>query len=1014
MYLSFSHAVEQGGDFDIREYKIGGDQITLCPTDYLTPDAEIFFSVYAYNANTSYQIVVESVPIPLYNVSDNFQQSGEGDLIASAATVNDFVTLTYLTLLYQSCLLHVEAVGYLQMTLTIDGVDYPASAVPYNGKSTIDISICTTNSSGGAVFHAKIVTLSLFFPFIGDAVYMYTTNPYYELIPVYRFPIYDSAVEIIKNVGIQNVSGDCSVTAFWSSVSGNAFNPPHPYLFPRGSGIYLNSIWDYPATVDPHVIYSYFLIPGGISTVNVSTSFCTKIGPFIMDHLGRMLVGNGTICPSPKEVKCDAELAGVLASQLLDLLSVLLNSTTVSYSELAFLDAIRYNTSWSACERFVEYFFNASVESDFTLSSTQIQTDLMNQQCGTNATCVELFLEDFLRDQSHLVSGACEPQSSNSSTVDSAWYKECKGLVYPWETDKLGRICQVDDDCVIPARCTSAGTCDALGIPCSVDSDCSVHVICDYFRGVCNDTQEIAENLFTRCFIDKMTPDVQGYLAERENITISDKHSPSYFTEFQTKFQTNDCVGRFGNGMSALSYRSHTIFYLPSFSSVTVEHCECYDEIGDEYSLCLDSICVRPPQCEHSVFDDSLLQQTVVDISGKSASCSYQTIGVKYDLESCLAEEICTWVAPSSSYPLNASECSSLSFCGVTLDPSIPLYYPLVGVDEAECSANGVSVCVTPQRVIFPLPNDNVTSQSTCEDAGFCTGLCYHDNRCVPVDPSISSVCYDQSPDESACRMGGGVWTDDGWCVFPYQNMEDECVRNGHVFLACSSLPLSDCGHTPSGLLECYVGDRDRCGRSECVSPAGYCEDNDFLIVTRQSPPVFSACVMPFAVIPSNDQLVCYSGTTPTNIGCVNSHLDETSCTQSGGKFYNASRTFEECMRYGVGCRTINTTFTGLLTPLRLGDACDGVIEPLFRWHSAQWVPGRIGVSETVNRKMISANLFGPTLNFVNISYYVTLPSVTSQLNDIQDQVDDDFLGIFSCCLNFILSGSLCQRYFND
>ena len=65
LYLSFTHPVQQGVGYDIREYRIGGDQITLCPGDYPSPDAQIYFSVFTFRAVTAYDIEVVSVPVPL-------------------------------------------------------------------------------------------------------------------------------------------------------------------------------------------------------------------------------------------------------------------------------------------------------------------------------------------------------------------------------------------------------------------------------------------------------------------------------------------------------------------------------------------------------------------------------------------------------------------------------------------------------------------------------------------------------------------------------------------------------------------------------------------------------------------------------------------------------------------------------------------------------------------------------------------------------------------------------------
>jgi hypothetical protein len=560
---------------------------------------------------------------------------------------------------------------------------------------------------------------------------------------------------------------------------------------------------------------------------------------------------------------------------LVKILDDQLNTGEALVNNLVTLDSLRYNTTWTACERQILWSYNSSIP---TASRPNCSYD----------ECAQLYFDDFVRDRTQMEGGACKQDPRPlliETALDITWYQNCKlkvfeGAVYRPRNMAIGRICDHDDDCIIKSVCNTTNHtnwCTGILRDCSDDSDCVVTSVCDQFRGVCNDTKTLAEELFWDCFFLDMTADV------RDSLVYLNETEREDLLSFVEKFSSNMCVSHGGTGLDAYTHRLHYSYMSPASSGVTVldpfgievdpdsYHCACADQIGASYDMCFDILCNLPTHCRFTAFDKAspslLLPNEQV---GKSSRCMFQIIPVRENEANCLAENHCNWdpyVAESivRQQPLlNRSEClwNDGGFCGVRYDTNYPYYREVIDVTEDDCTRSK-TVCVTPIGSIVLGINE-----SECSSYGICSADCDHDLQCVPKDRFAPSICYNDSDamTESLCRRYSGIWKTD-WsasfaCVFPLQNNPLECNRNGNKFYTCNS-SVETCGENP--WIDCVVSSRSACPMSKCTPDRGRCTDNDVFINYKTNPVSFESCVLPFVQNGLFD--FCYVGTVPTSLG---------------------------------------------------------------------------------------------------------------------------------------------------
>lgn len=882
LYYSSQGFVTNLADYDVRENQVGRDQIVLCPP---LESSIGFVSVYSFNGTLAFTIeLIVVTPI----VTSTRRLDWEDELTVTLADGSDFhreisksrqqirrsedilypfyfndthtpTTTLSLELLYRSCVLHVEVRGHALFQLYIGDAAYQSTPDVYKGRSYLDVSLCYYEVNGSHAFNREGAFLTM--ALAGDSDFFFTTLPaYVRAVPMAELSLFDGSQRMssVNALKLCDSTSSADLMDLWSSMCGNFLLPPRPSLFTDPSTFtYAFPLAKGNCTVDEYTIHTFLLVRDTSEFPAANLTF--DLTAVVVDsHF--VQVTREEIVPAPLNVTCDSSEFAAIQDDVTKILEEILSETSAlslerTYEHLLQLDVDRYVTPWSACLRQAEYFFS---ESNGQVSLNQFKVESL---C-TDINCTSLFFLDFQLQNRFLSDEECAMTASRIAEADGpasvGWYKACKESVFSERSHKLGRDCVSDLDCHIPAVCSN-GTCDVLGRPCETNQDCNVTTSCDYISGICTDGQDTAEDLFLRCFVDQMPLDVQAYIAEKKNISISDKYSAEYFVALKSAFSSIDCISQSGTGMGALEFRRHYIYEESSGSDPNFG-CVCGRTIGVTYPWCLDGeFCNLPEECEYSVFSRGYDGE---DGSQSKSICRFVTIQSDTDPVGCLNATQCNWdpQITSESQCMGFEFGAGRDFCGVRFDSESPFYYKIQDLPDSGNCANEV-VCVTPYKSILL---DSMTPDE-CDTHGVCTALCpLNESQCVAANPFSPSLCYSDAYSESHCEEESGVWADGGAlgpvCVLPFRNAPEECIGRGLTYLACADLNVSVCGTGAAplnDLLRCQVSEWGWCGRGEC-SEWGRCEDNDVI-------PPEGACVLPF--IYDGDRRYCYAHTTPSQIG---------------------------------------------------------------------------------------------------------------------------------------------------
>jgi hypothetical protein len=281
----------------------------------------------------------------------------------------------------------------------------------------------------------------------------------------------------------------------WSSMSGNAFNPPRQSFF-NSTSDFNNHIWDYAYSPDNLTFYTYLLL-----NANQSIVF---LNPLIVDENGRYFDYETPIVPVPRLVECNASAAWSQSSLITSKLNEVLNfdssdtpagqgdsNSTDLVVLLWNLDILQYNVSWSACERQMAMYFISNETSDGIELLGNLSMPLVNETCNL-PSCTSLYLMDYQRQSNYVSQEICMGKPSFVEAINAMWYKACKESVYSLAVQKRGRFCK--SDCLIPPICFNENCYGNISMNCNSDDDCIMNSSCDYITNVCNDTQQIAES----------------------------------------------------------------------------------------------------------------------------------------------------------------------------------------------------------------------------------------------------------------------------------------------------------------------------------------------------------------------------------------------------------------------------------------------------------------------------------------------------------------------------------------
>lgn len=861
LYYSWTIDINSSS-YRVRENQHGQDQIILCPSDPNFRTGIVYIGVYCYQSMCSYRLKLQS-----RFVAFTFIPGDESRLVDWGKYTSSFRRLA-ITPPPDSCALHVSIFGGpALLSVHYRGKVYQATQYLYEGRSYLDLSLCRWEN-GTQVLDVENITAEVKFG-NGTTTFVqlfYTSYHHYEYVPLVDYP--PLSVLNFLNYSIILNSHLCDVKLNWSSVTGNAFNPPIPEFFMDNNIDPDYFVWNYSYTSNPFTLYTFLQLSTPSKALDImdhQNALCFWVNNFVVDQNG-IGMENQIICPTARIVHCDKDQFHIVDDMMRNALENLFYNVTDAH-ELVYLDILRYDNRWATCVGQVNSYFEWDRIGNGHVQLIDLKDDL-DLWCD-NPNCTSLFLDDYEQNSNWLADGKCE---AADVPLDVGWYRKCKKKMFSVESGKKGRKCESDDDCIITANCTN-GKCAQWGGNCTIDEDCNVPTVCDYWSNICTDTKQVIEGLFLNCYIDLMPRSVQGYLAEH-GVQIEDKNSAEYFNKLRELFltETLECVSKSGTGMDALVYRDH---YAYSAGLVTIQdQCACYQTIGEGYDLCLDYFCNRPPECEFTSYRYAELFLTTEESSLRRTTCEYDVYFIQAENNSCVNEMKCNWNAEGA---LSENECTSTTLssnlCGVRFDSSVLYYHEVVNVSKDKCENENAWVCVTPLKAIIWGGDDQTgLTKDNCNNIkGMCTALCNRtEAACVATNMQKQSVCLSKEGgvSEQICKLQSGKWVKNslngfGVCEYWLQNSREECERNGNTFVECKQFNVTDCetmsSRVTSELLECVVDSWDMCEVGECnEETAGRCEDNDVI-------PAKGACVMPFRE--AEGQKFCFADTELTQIG---------------------------------------------------------------------------------------------------------------------------------------------------
>ena len=763
------------------------------------------------------------------------------------------------------------------MTLSLEEKKYMMTSFTYNGRSYIDVSLCDTDTNADTADSNVTLSFQIGTSDIHYEIFLTSTNVTH-IVPLHSLYVYESVNLLETRADSEYISVPselpCSIADVWSSLSGSPFNPPQPFLF-SGGVAFADISWNLPNRSDSEnrTIYTYVLIQDDYvgTSADVMSTFTFSIGPGIVDQRGRRIAGNEDIRPTVKQnITCDPVVTENLIAQIQSTLSSIVSlegSALEGYSFLVWLDVLKSNLTWIACDRQIHFMYQSDFEG--------------TERFCREENCTSLYERDYLGNLNQIKSGSCDSSGKIlDPNIDASWFKGCKESVLSLVNGKTGRPCQSDQDCLFPWEGNDNLTYVALNSTCPMSLTSQDPPHCDYFRGICSDTQENSEDIFWWCVANNMSINVQ--------LTFRFFGiDPCDFSALRESFFTEDCVSQSGTGLDAVNYRSHFVFIAPvtptiiNLNGIEVnparDHCACYLDIGNEYDFCLDQWCVLPPSCEYTSADrapDYLLLPS--ESSVKNDVCSFMMSYSESNSTGCLDDIRCNWndMIRDDLYQVMGCEGGGQEmFCGVRFDPDDIFYHEIVSVSEYECDFNESKACVTPFGSIIL----GLTSQDECSNAGYCSSFCPNPNGedvCLPVDPSVPSICYseDDQMNVTLCLQMSGHWVSvtellgNYICIFPLQNNPSECARNGNTFASCTDLSDAECDEF--GYLSCFLSDTlSLCEtKDECESSGrGMCSDEIYFLNDLVTPPSPRGCVVPFLV--DGDRQYCYVGTQPMSLG---------------------------------------------------------------------------------------------------------------------------------------------------
>ncbi len=850
----------------------------ICPPLYANT---VFISVISSNTYSSYDLTVSEYSDALVPALNSYIPRDDNILIGdgvrdlmrqfySAAHSDIFHIYPFLNL---SCQLHIEAVGLTGLFLDFHGISYTVTS-NYTGRSYCDISLCNYNSS-------EIVN-SLNFTIVNQNDYSVFVTSLNKTVmtPLSSLYLHDSLNLLNSDAYIHYPTQlPCGVSHVWSSVSKSPFDPPQQFMF--NSSVPFSEIhWNVPNKTaegeEKRVVYTYLLLDDGYSgsAEEVMARFGFSMGPSVVDVHGHRLTDGGMIYSSVKtNLSCShdqiVELLSVVKETLKDIVDLEVANVLDLYNYLLQLGIVQANQTWIACAQELEYLSQEGAYNGADMCS--------------DWNCTLFFIERYHFNLIEINNNSCGEPFNNilESNMETSWYKGCKQSVYNVGTGKSGRPCITDEDCLFSWGNTSQITYLSLDTLCPFNLENVETSQCDTVLGICTDSHQTAETLFWWCFVNNMTVDFQLTLS------LSSAVDPCNISQLRDHFSTNDCVSQSGTGMEALQYRNHYAYVsqLPT-PKVTIlnflddpvqDHCSCYHAIGNEYDLCEDLLCNKPPPCEFTSYDNAPANLLTPSEKSQNDVCSYSYVYLSNQSVLCLNDKRCNWnmfLTPSS---YRMTDCVLVGeddhFCGLQFRMGDDFFYEIVNIPEGKCKSFASAVCVSPLGSVIL----DTELQDECEEVGYCTGKCSNalqEEVCLPQDPQQPSICYSKSTDMNSCAYLSGEWVEEfGWeavniCVFPLQNNLAECERNGNIFVDCSMLESHECAINP--YVACYLSHTTRlCSSSNDCEQNGlsYCTDKEYFINYLTDPPTNGSCVLPFLNNSDGSWQYCYQNTIPISIG---------------------------------------------------------------------------------------------------------------------------------------------------
>ena len=282
---------------------------------------------------------------------------------------------------------------------------------------------------------------------------------------------------------------------------------------------------------------------------------------------------------------------------------------------------------------------------------------------------------------------------------------------------------------------------------------------------------------------------------------------------------------------------------------------------------------------------------------------------------------------------------------------------------------------------------DHRMTESECTSFASCNKPC---GQCRSREWE-STRCYDSTLTNSTdcANDGGEINNDFGYCEYAWISDSESCYadegaeNSTKTFETCKALDREACSLCDNDgtcslnqtILDCHISQWESCETEEQCVDSGLCEDwelenwQNSLCWNENAAGCPGVCIKDFDMSNGYPDCNWNAGEGWSQMGCIDFNvISASNCPGSNGTWFSRAYTKSECHAHGTGCD--EPRFWGF-TPKDQAtcEACDGDMEPYYRWRDGHWITGSMVPLDWKARGMNPINDWAPALNWTKLHW---------------------------------------------